>query len=462
MAEKSGLLIWLESIQDSDELARSLIEEGLWPDPELAGVVARGMIGDGEFSRRLQAIVGVRKTKPSRAQAKQKRQFDRIKKHHPALEQLSGPWRKPADEAPSEKSGLSDPGYELPPQLGWSPEERAKLALALQSLAVRDREFVKAWQADVRSRARSSGDENPFAPKPVAPAGAGLEMNPDSSAGPSGGLGHPFQAKPKRRPEMQSSLLTAGDAIRVFNGISFAMWKHGKVMNAHAIIVWSMIPNVDEEKAMEVLGLYLNEARKWLGVGGVPRRKIVADPRQGEQMHYVWVHENAPGRGFHSHILMHIPFDLRKRFKGWSRSCLVRLCNTHLPWKAFRVVPSYAKSLEQEVQGAWRWYRYVMKQLGPTEALRVDDSLAGVSAVGLREVLNPWGARTALPMPKMKRVGVSQSIGKGAQDAEGFFSMLNQGRFKELYTGREFDDRRTAQLMKGIDYPPWHSEFRSS
>lgn len=65
-------------------------------------------------------------------------------------------------------------------------------------------------------------------------------------------------------------------------------------------------------------------------------------------------------------------------------------------------------------------------------------------------------------MPKMKRIGVSQSIGKGVQDAEGFFSMLNQGRFKELYNGREFDDRRTIELMKVIDFPPWHSEFRSS
>ena len=112
------------------------------------------------------------------------------------------------------------------------------------------------------------------------------------------------------------------------------------------------------------------------------------------------------------------------------------------------------------MQGAWRWYRYVMKQLDPNAAMRVDDRVEGVSAVGLREVLNPWGSRTALPMPRMKRVGVSHSIGKGAQDAEGFLSKLNQGSFKDLYSGREFDDRRMGDILKNIDYPPRESEFR--
>lgn len=292
---------------------------------------------------------------------------------------------------------------------------------------------MKSLRAHLRSR-----DDPNHVPTPVDP------------------LANPFQKAP---PELQSSMLTARDAIKVFNGMSFGMWKHGRVMNAHIIILWSMIPHMDEQKGMKVLGRYLNEARKWLGAGNGPRRRIINDARQGEEMHYVWVHENAVQRGFHSHVLTCVPEELRIQFEAWSRARLADLCKAHFPWKAFRLVRSYAKSNEDRVLGAWRWYRYLMKQIDPRAGLRVDDSVEGVSAVGLREVLKPWPARKSPPIPRMKLTGVSHSIGEGAQDAERFFSMLNQARLDELYSGREFDDRRQAELFKGID-PEWRSEFQ--
>ncbi len=120
----------------------------------------------------------------------------------------------------------------------------------------------------------------------------------------------------------------------------------GKVMNAHVVIVWSMIPNLDELQAVAILGKYLHGVGKWLEVGRGPRWRRQAYPREGDDLHYVWIHENAPERGFHTHIMLHLPFALRKEFDTWSRSYLARLCKTQFQWKAFRVVPSYAKTEE--------------------------------------------------------------------------------------------------------------------
>ena len=113
------------------------------------------------------------------------------------------------------------------------------------------------------------------------------------------------------------------------------------------------------------------------------------------------------------------------------------------------------------MKGAWRWYRYLMKQLDPEARLGVVDRDQGYSEVSLREVLKPWRARNSLPMPRTKRVEISHSIGEGAQRQERFLSKLKQASFDEMYQGRELVDRRAAELWKDEAHPPWHSEFRS-
>lgn len=443
------LLKFLKSFADPNELARTLIAETLWdrPEEEFEILTAWASTGDGEASQQLRALVTPRKRKSSHALAARERQFNRIRKHHPALEKYAPLWKNVGGEHRSEEEDRDrTPDLARAEQAKLSPEQLDQIRTSLEKQSADDLRRIEQsytdWDRSFMNGLRAYLD---------------ARDNPNHSSAPLDPLANPFRPAP---PVMQPSMLTAGDAIKVFNAISFAMWKHGTVMNTHIIIIWSMIPRMDEQNGMRVLGLYLNEARKWLGVGSGPRRRMINDARQGEQMHHVWVHENAVQRGFHSHVLTHVPDELQGQFEVWSRARLAGLCKAHFPWKAFRLVRSYAKSNEDKVRGAWRWYRYLMKQLDPAARLRVEDSLEGVSAVALRDILKPWPARKSPPIPRMKLAGTSHSIGEGAQDTERFFSMLNQARFDELYNGLEFEDRRREELFKGID-PEWHSEFKN-
>lgn len=451
----SSLLTWLRSIDDPNELARSLIEAGVGdhPDDEFAALVSRAIIGEGEYSQRLRAMVPRKKRKSSREQARRARQFDRIRAHHPALEKLTAR-KNEAEATPLASEQLEEVEtapvgatkvelHEGVPSELWVPP--------VEKLTTWDRELGRSLRIHLHENA-SVLRSHLYGPHHYPPPEGYFPAEPGSN---------PFQPAPQPARPMQASTLSAEDAGKVFDAISFAMWKHGKVMNAHVVIVWSMIPNVDEVRAAVILGKYLHSAGKWLGVGRGPRSRRRIDPRQGDDLHYVWVHENAPDRGFHTHIMLNLPFALRKGFDAWSRSYLARLCKTHFDWKAFRIVPSYAKTEETQVRGAWRWYRYMMKQLDAGAKLAVVDKVEGYSEVSLREVLRPWRARGSLSMPEMKRVGASHSIGERAQKKEEFLSKLKQASFDEIYQGRELVDRRAAELWKDEPHPPWRSEFKS-
>jgi hypothetical protein len=454
--DDDDLLSYLNSIDDSNELARTLIEQNLYVDydPEIVALVRRATIGSGEYSTLLSALTPP--TMRSSSRAKRSWRFERIRKHHPALEKLTADWKRSIGEATSAVTDTTGEGLSMQPEGPHKPPHGIVPLVQIPDEILEpsewDRQLLATLNAQLYARRFDQWPDfiGPHEPPPG--------YTPSNEHG-----FNPFIAPPGRPPTMQSSLLTGFDAGKVFDGISFAMWKHGKAMNAHLTIVWSMIRGMDEIKAQKILGLYLNEARKWMAVGSKPRRRLVANPRVGEELHYVWVHENAPGRGFHTHVLMYVPRSVRKEFATWSWSCLARLCKTGLHTKTLRIVPSYAKDQDSEVRRAWSWFRYIMKQLDPATAWRVDDKTAGVSTVPLREKLKPWPARQSIPIPEMKRVGVSHSIGRTAQKSEGFTSKLQQASFDDLYDGREFHDRRSAELFKGLEDKDfeWRSEFKS-
>jgi hypothetical protein len=236
--------------------------------------------------------------------------------------------------------------------------------------------------------------------------------------------------------------LSSDEIIKLYNAMAYAMWKDGVVLNTHVIILWSQM-GLTEQEGDAVLGQYLHKAQKWLRVGTKPRRRFKADARyEGAELRYAWVHENAPNRGFHSHVLLNVPPQLSKAFRDWSRQCLVRATGKHFPWKAFRLVRSYAKTEDAAVKRAWSWFRYLSKQLHPEFKVRCRENGVIVSTPVLRDLLKPWPLRKSLPIPLAHLTGVSQNIGKGAQKSDGFRSRLTSSDFDDLYRGYEMDDWR--------------------
>lgn len=245
-----------------------------------------------------------------------------------------------------------------------------------------------------------------------------------------------------QQANIRNGFLGVDDAFKLYNAIAYAMWKDGVVLNTHVIILWSQM-GLTEQDGDAVLGRYLHKAQKWLRVGTKPRRRFSANARyEGTELRYAWVHESSPNRGFHSHVLLNVPPRLSKEFREWSRQCLVREIGKHFPWKAFRLVRSYAKIEDSAVKRVWSWFRYLSKQLHPEIKVCCRENGVIVGTPVLRDLLKPRPFRKSLPIPLRHLTGVSHNIGKGAQQKDGFRSRLITADYDDLYRGHEMNDWR--------------------
>ena len=89
----------------------------------------------------------------------------------------------------------------------------------------------------------------------------------------------------------------------LYDAIAFAMWQNGVIMNAHVIILWETMHVHNHEAAARLLSDYLNQAKKWAAVGKLGESRQRRRERTGKDFdfRFVYVHENATQRGFHTH-----------------------------------------------------------------------------------------------------------------------------------------------------------------
>ncbi|WP_157095607.1 hypothetical protein [Bradyrhizobium sp. AT1] len=435
---KNELVTYIESFDVADR-ARVIFEAGLagsydTDDPELAALIQSAAGSGSEQSQRLGAMMPPRQR--TRAEFEYERRWQRIR-HHYALTKPS-PWL-PAMKAESEQSLEKEYGTSLPIQQGGASTVTKRIPSGPDSLSAAMARHLyehhhEMWPHFV----------GPFAPPP------GYK--------PPGAMANPFRASPPVPPKTKSPILSAGDAMKVYNAMAFSMWAHGAVMNTHLIILWADF-GLDELQAARVLGLYLHEARKWLAVGMGVRVRRIRNFRRGAEMHYVWVHENDVNRGFHSHVLTNVPRELQKQFDSWSRKCLARLTKRHVHRRAFRLAPSYAKTKSDKVARHWGWFRYLMKQLDPNAMIMQRHPVKGILEWRLRDELKPWHARISSLVPQMSLAGVSHSIGAKAQQAACFRSMLSQANFAQLYSGEELEDLQNMELSRELPTMDYRSKF---
>jgi hypothetical protein len=404
----------LREYPDPNDLAQTLLENSEMDinDSRVLQLWHQAAIGEGYYSTLIKSLMKPQSKRLTREQRQKERAFQRTRKFH------KGAWPPiPVIELPEVEKVFG----ESPSGAAWVP------------LTSEERESV------LTPGGISFG--SPYAPptdpdwdiEEYPPRMPRAWVNPFSAPA-------PMDAKP-----MKSSDLTFKEAVSVYAAMSFMLWQHRTVMNTHLIIIWEML-GIDEEEAVKRLGRYLHEAQKWLRVGTEPRRRFIDEPRTGADMHYVWVNENAPGRGFHSHVLMNVPSHLREDFEQWSRACLIRhngKRNFHP--KAVRFKWSYERTHDGQVRLHWGWYRYLMKQLPAQVSFRHSPS-SPKSA--LRDVIKPWRKRPGKLVPaSVKLASVSHSIGKAAQAEIQYQSPLMRGaEYHQLYGGHEFEERRLYDL----------------
>ncbi|MBN9458135.1 MAG: hypothetical protein J0I54_15995 [Bosea sp.] len=246
--------------------------------------------------------------------------------------------------------------------------------------------------------------------------------------------------KPRR------AVLTVDEVVKGFNAVSFAMRKHGTVMNAHFTFAWGLMGIRDHAEATRVFTAFNQEAAKWLAVGSPSmikfRRRMTKRAEVGGTEHmYFYVHENARDRGFHTHMLAFIPPTKAALFKAWARGCLHRLSGYKgMHEDALHITVDNSRIESQRVAWCWARFRYMTKTLEPTWHVRGDKGewLEG------RAIFRPDRPFVeAAPVHCAQVTSGSRNIWTKAQADAGFVSRYRvTGELDRLYDGSELHERR--------------------
>ncbi|WP_298372302.1 hypothetical protein [uncultured Bradyrhizobium sp.] len=256
-------------------------------------------------------------------------------------------------------------------------------------------------------------------------------------------------------PSRQKASALTVEVPRLYAAVAYAMWQYGVIMNAHLTICWRLLGVMNHAWAAELLSRYNHEAAKWLDVGigdGVERRRVSRRSSGTSALHlFVYVHENAREKGFHTHELMCLPVCRAQAFADWSRDCLGRLAGQRqVDERAVFFSPASAKLKQFKpyegmresfaVERQWEWFRYITKSLHPDHMERTPDGY------GLRPAREIFGMTHPFmetpPVTCTKLAGYSENIGPAIQRRVEFVSKFDRGDWANLYDGSELDDFR--------------------
>lgn len=408
---------WIESFQDRKGRARAVIEAcAVYEnDVDTSRLAGHAATGDSVYSRIVSALL--KPVKNRRGRNKAERRLARMHAHNPMLGGLG--W-KPVKEPPIEKMSGVSPG----PQAPFDPAVENLKQTAEMSLSSQIANYVFEKH------------------KTIWPHLPELEFEAPPNHVPRPPIANPFRLpeQSQRPAATRDGYLNVAEVWKLYDAIAYAMWKDGVIMNTHVVILWSQIGMTHEEGGA-LLKDYLHKAQKWMRVGTKPRKYRKGNARyHGDELRYVWVHENSLSRGFHSHILCNVPLKIHKDFTGWSRQCLAHSTGKTLTREAFWSRPNYEKTDRGAIARAWSWFRYLTKQLDPKLNVACWEDGRLVATPNLRDLIHPWPLRDSPPINLDRLAGVSRNIGQGAQAKDGFRSKLKDGAFQNLYSGDEFDD----------------------
>jgi hypothetical protein len=168
--------------------------------------------------------------------------------------------------------------------------------------------------------------------------------------------------------------------------------------------------------------------------------------------HYIYVHENARDRGFHSHLLMYFsPFSAVDRgdFREWARKFFRRRCG-QLPSRAVRIQFRDYGDREKQVKLQWILFRYLCKGLDPRIRDRGEKSRPQPLTKLLR--LKPIPANE---VGCGQRCGCSHSLGPAAREVARAkepmrASAYDRRAWDDLYTGWELKQGDTRALLRPL------------
>lgn len=229
-----------------------------------------------------------------------------------------------------------------------------------------------------------------------------------------------------------TSHLAAKGAVNLYEAVAFVNRQFGRCLNTHIVPAFGMM-GLSAVEGAAVVSLFNHEAAKWLR-------------GRGEEHVYVYVHEQARDKGFHTHLLAHVPHHLAKDFTAWATGAFARLAGRPLTKEDVYVQVEARGRVPSQLSTQWNLFRYMTKSLDPAGKLSLGDG----RVMNAAEVFGMKRLRATGPVECQRRYGMSTNIGAGARKAAGFRSALSWGELHELFEGKELVVHSRQKEMEEI------------
>lgn len=205
--------------------------------------------------------------------------------------------------------------------------------------------------------------------------------------------------------------LTAAQSKDLYGAVAYANTL-GLVMNCHVSITWGLLGILDHTEAANTLThRVIKTLREWY------KNHIGRD-----QLVWLYVHENGRIHGFHTHLMLAIPNDLRMAFREWLKSRLSDVCRLDsMTEEAWHVTAPPSDPIGRQ----WIYFQYLIKGIDENETLpsRVGwHTHIPISRLIRFGVENPGNVRCR------KKCGVSNLIGAKARSLSPFGLMMAESR----------------------------------
>ena len=217
--------------------------------------------------------------------------------------------------------------------------------------------------------------------------------------------------------------LTAAQFNDLYSAVAYANTL-GLVMNCHVSITWGLLGILDHTEAANALTHRVIKAlRQWY-----------KDHTGRDQLAWLYVHENGRIHGFHTHLMLAIPNDLRMAFREWLKSRLSDVCRLDsMPDEAWHITAPPSDPIARQ----WRYFLYLTKGIDENDML--PSRVGWHSHIPVSRLINV-GLENPGEVRCRKKCGVSNLIGVKARQRAGFRSLLDQGvtDVRRMYAGVEY------------------------
>ena len=228
--------------------------------------------------------------------------------------------------------------------------------------------------------------------------------------------------------------ITACQAINAINGMLFANWKYGLVFNTHLTITYKYGGIEIDRHAARVLPKFTNEMAKW-----IKRQKLTclwdSKRKSWNSCLFLYSHEQSRDKGFHTHLVTHIPVEVKDAFNGWAQQRLSKLMPGPVQPELLHISHTYGRGDWKALGGQKRLVTYVLKGTDPMPF----DKDSGQKLVDVLDIPKKW-RRPAGRITTDKRVGLSRNISASARLKAGFESCFDKGQDARIYSGDELEE----------------------